>query len=107
MATYEETGTHKDPFTGRLVQHQKGEYKINDQGEYYYETLSGRSAYGKEVKSVFDSLTVDGSAANSYDFFDSDGLDKSVTGTIAKTVAVVAPLFTPIAPYYGYAMLGV
>ena len=107
MATYEETGTHKDPFTGRLVQHQKGEYKINDQGEYYYETLGGRSAYGKEVKSVFDSLTVDGSAANTYDFFDSDGLDKSVTGTIAKTVAVVAPLFTPIAPYYGYAMLGV
>lgn len=106
MATYEEDGFHVDPFSGRRVKHTKGEYKINDQGEYYYETLGGRSAYGKEVKSVFDSLTVDGSTANNYDFFDSDGLDKSVAGTIAKTVAVVAPLFTPLAPYYGYAMIG-
>lgn len=106
MATYEEDGYHIDPFSNRRVKHSKGEYKINDQGEYYYETLGGRSAYGKEIKSVFDSLTVDGSTANNYDFFDSDGLDKSVTGTIAKTVAVVAPLFTPLAPYYGYAMIG-
>jgi len=29
-----------------------------------------------------------------------------VTGTIAKTATVIAPLFTPLAPYYGYAMVG-
>lgn len=106
VAKWEEDGQHVDPFTGRTLKHQKGDLKINDQGEYYYETLGKRSAYGKEIKSVFDSLTVDGSALNQYDFFDSDGLDKSVAGTVAKTVAVLTPLFTPLAGYYGWALVG-
>lgn len=106
LATYEEGEESIDPVTGMKIKHKKGEYKVNEDGDYYYETLGGRSPYGKQVKSVFDTLTVDGSKLNKYDFFDSDGLDKSVTGTIAKTAAVIAPLFTPIAPYYGYAMVG-
>lgn len=106
LATYEEGEESIDPNTGLKIKHKKGDYKVNEDGDYYYETLGGRSAYGKQVKSVFDTLTIDGSKLNKYDFFDSDGLDKSVTGTIAKTAAVIAPLFTPLAPYYGYAMVG-
>ena len=56
---------------------------------------------------MFDSFTVDGSVANKYDFFDSDGLDKSVTGTVMKTVASLAPLFIPgVNGYYGAALVG-
>ena len=106
MAQYESEGYHTDPFSGEQVHHMAGEYKVNDQGQYYYETLGGRSAYGKQFKSIMDSLTVDGSKANDFDFFDSDGLDKSVVGTLMKTAVTIAPLFTPIAPYYGWAMIG-
>ena len=47
-------------------------------------------------------MTVDGSVWNKYDFFDSDGLDKSVGGVIAKTVATVAPMLIPgVGSVYG------
>jgi hypothetical protein len=42
---------------------------------------------------VFDVITKDGSAANKYDFFDSDGIDKSIIGTVAKNVMRIAPAF--------------
>lgn len=93
MATYDEDGTHYDPMVGHDVIHKKGDYKLNDNGTYYYETLNGRSAMGKEVLSTFDTLTVDNQGINKYDFFDSDGLDKSVTGSLFKTAATIAPMF--------------
>ena len=31
---------------------------------------------------------------------DSDDLEKSATGVIAKNIALIAPMFTPAAPYY-------
>lgn len=78
------------------VVHKKGEYKINPEtGTYYYETLGNREVYGKQVLSPFDVITTDGSAANKYDFFDSDGIDKSVIGTITKNVMRIAPAFVP------------
>lgn len=92
-ATWDEEGDHKDPITKRIVHHQKGDLKLNDEGQYFYETLGNRSPIGKEVLSSFDILTVDGEGINKYDFIDSDGLDKSVVGTIAKTALTVAPLF--------------
>lgn len=107
VAQWEDEGYHIDQHTGRRVKHKKGDYKLNDEGNYYYETLGGREAYGKQFKSVFDSFTVDGSNANKYDFFDSDSLDKSVTGTVMKTVATLAPLFIPgVGGYYGAALVG-
>lgn len=107
VAQWDEEGYHTDPYTGRRVKHKKGDYKYNEDGNYYYETLGGREAYGKQFKSVFDSFTVDGSKANKYDFFDSDSLDKSVTGTVMKTVATLAPLFVPqVSGYYGAALVG-
>lgn len=107
IAQYDEEGWHIDPYTGRKVKHKKGDYKYNEDGNYYYETLGGREAYGKQFKSVFDSFTVDGSNANKYDFFDSDSLNKSVTGTVMKAVATLAPLFIPqVSAYYGAALVG-
>jgi hypothetical protein len=80
---------------GRTVQHKAGDLKFNNYGDPYYETLGGRSLAGKELLHVSDTLTVDGSNWNKYDFLDSDGLDKSVVGTVAKTALKIAPMFIP------------
>lgn len=96
-ATYDSDGEHYDTFTGQMMPHKKGEYKLNKYGLPYTETLDGRSLVNKEVVSGFDLLTVDGKGANKYDFFDSDGLDKSVTGTVMKSAAAIAPMF--MGPY--------
>ena len=106
LATYDENGQHFDPILGRMVDHQKGQKKLNEQGLPFYETLDGRSLGHKEVLGFTDNLTVDGSWLNKYDFFDSDGLDKSVTGTIMKNLAIIAPAFIPGAGmYYGGALV--
>lgn len=91
-ATYDEDTEELDPRTGQLVHHNKGEWKLNEDGEYYTETLNGRSLIGKEVVSAGDYVSEEGSFMDKYDFFDSDGLDKSVTGTIAKNLTAVAPM---------------
>lgn len=93
MAQWDEDGMHLDPFTGTMKEHKKGDYKLNDKGTYYYETLGGRSVIGKDVLSTFDTFTVDGSGLNKYDFFDSNDIEKSVGGTIAKNIATLIPLF--------------
>lgn len=93
LATYDEEGFHEDPMSGQLVEHKKGQPKINSDGKYFYETLNGRSLAGKQVLSKFDTLTVDGDSLNQFDFFDSDEKEKSIGGSIMKGVATVAPLF--------------
>ncbi len=105
LAQYEEDGTHVDPITGLTKKHSKGDYKLNDKGTYYYETLNDRSPVGKEVLSVFDTLSVDGEGINKYDFFDSDDIEKSISGVIAKNVATLLPLFTPIGTAYSAALV--
>ena len=67
--------------------------KLNENKLPYYETLNGRSLAGKEVLSGFDTLTVDGTALNKIDFFDSDDKEKSIGGTIMKSAAAIAPMF--------------
>ena len=105
MAQWEEDGEHIDPITGLITKHNKGDYKLNDKGTYYYETLGDRNPIGKEVLSVFDTLTVDGEGINKYDFFDSDDIKKSVTGVIAKNVTALLPLFTPAGTAYAALMI--
>ena len=105
MAQWEEDGEHIDPITGLITKHNKGDYKLNDKGTYYYETLGDRSPIGKEVLSVFDTLTVDGEGINKYDFFDSDDIQKSVAGVIAKNVTALLPLFTPAGTAYSAVMI--
>jgi hypothetical protein len=45
-------------------------------------------------------LTSEDSPLNKIDFFDSDDLDKSPAGVVAKSIALIAPMFTPVAPIY-------
>lgn len=93
LATYEED--EFDPETGKKI-HQKGEYKLNENGVPYYETLGGRDVYGKQVLNKMNILTTDGSFANKFDFFDSDDINqKSIGGTILKNAALVGTMFIP------------
>jgi hypothetical protein len=93
LATYDEDVF--DPETGQKI-HSKGEYKLNDAGTYYYETLGGRDVYGKQVLNKMNVLTTDGSAANKFDFFDSDDIEqKSIGGSILKNAALVGTMFIP------------
>lgn len=92
-AAWDEDGVHIDPITKEQVEHKKGEFKLNNDGEYYTEKLGGRSIRGKQVVSALDNITVDGEGINKYDFFDSDSFDKSATGSIFSAAASIAPLF--------------
>ena len=92
LATYDKDESSINPITGQMEHHKKGEKKINGAGEYYLETLGGRSVIGKQFLSMGDIVTSDTSAINKYDFFDSDGLEKSTAGVIAKNLAAVAPM---------------
>ena len=94
-ATYDEDTEEIDPVTGNKVLHKKGEWKVNEDGEYYVEKLNGRSLIGKQVVSALDYLTPENAEINKYDPFDSDDLEKSVGGTIAKNVAAVIPMLIP------------
>lgn len=101
LAQWDADGEHVDPITGEVVQHKKGEKRLNDNGTYYYENLNGRSVYGREVLSKFDTLTTDGSAWNKFDFLDSDDKKKSFAGNLFKNALKIVPAFIPgIAPYY-------
>lgn len=95
LATWDEDGTHTDPITGEIVNHKKGDRKLNDNGTYYYENLGNRDVYGKEVLSGFDTLTTDGSTWNKLDFLDSDDMEKSVGGSIMRAAAQIVPAFIP------------
>ncbi len=92
LAKYEEDTDEINPLTGLLEHHKKGENKTNPDGEYYYETLGERPLIGKEVLSLGDILTKEDSAVNKYDFFDSDDLEKSPEGVIAKNLSAIAPM---------------
>lgn len=82
----------KDP---DKVVHKKGDYKLNDNGTFYYETLGGRSSVGKQILHFSDIITKEDSKWNKIDFLDSDDLEKSVMGTVAKNIALVGSLFIP------------
>lgn len=102
LATWDEDGVHEE--NGRTIQHQKGEYKFDEDGSPYYETLGNREIYDKDVLHYTDTFTVDGSKLNKYDFFDSDGLDKSIGGTLMKTAVKTLPMLIPyVGPVFGAA----
>ncbi len=96
LATWDEDGEHEDPITGETVKHSKGQFKLNENGTYYYENLDGRDIYGRTVLNKMNTLTRDGSTWNKYDFFDSDDLtQKSIGGSIMKNLALVGSMFIP------------
>ena len=100
MAAWDEDGTHIE--NGKEVQHKKGELKLDKNGDPYTELLGNRDAYGKDVVKYSDVLTVEGTKLNNWDPFDSDGLEKSVGSTVAKTILGLAPFFIPtVGPWLG------
>lgn len=108
LAQWDEDGEHVDPITKQLVKHTKGQKKINENGTFYYENLNGRDIYGREVLSKFDTLTVDGTFVNKFDFFDSDDKEKSFTGNLVKNAAKVVPALVggPVSLWYIGARIG-
>jgi hypothetical protein len=66
-AQWDEEGVNLDPMSGKMVNHKKGDWKVNDDGNLYLEKLAGREIYGKQVVSSSDMLTTDGSLANQFD----------------------------------------
>ena len=102
LATYDEDGYYTE--NGREVFHHKGEYKLDERtGDPYYEILGNRDAYGKETLHFWDTITRDDSELNKIDFFDSDGLTKSVGGIVARTAFTLLPYFIPhVGPVLGY-----
>ena len=94
-AQWDEEGFHVDPETGGTVNHKKGDWKINEDGQLYLETLGNREVYGKQVVNSTDILTTDGSIFNKFDVFDSDGKEKSIGKVAAKTIIEIAPLLIP------------
>ena len=95
LAQYDEDTDEKDPITGEMVHHVAGEFKLDKDGKPYYENANGRSIAGKTVLHLSDVFTTDGSAINSIDFLDSDDMQKSAMGTLAKNVALVGAMFLP------------
>lgn len=96
LAQYDEDGTHTDLVSGQTVEHKKGDLKLDQNGNFYYEKLDGRDIYGRRVLNKMNILTTDGSLWNRYDFFDSDDINqKSVGGSILKNLALVGTMFIP------------
>ena len=93
LAVYDEDGTHEQ--NGVQIKHRKGDYKVDENGDFYYEKLGAKESYGRDVLRWTDTLTVDGSTLNKFDFMDSDGLNKSITSTILKASAQLAPFLIP------------
>lgn len=94
LASWDEDGYHEDEY-GNKIRHRKGEYKLNKDGEFYYEKLGSRSAVGKDLLRFSDTVTVDGTWLNKLDVFDADSIDKSVGGTIVRTALEIAPILIP------------
>ena len=96
LAQYDSNGTHKDPITGEIVKHNKGDLKLNKEGQFYYEKLDGRDVYGRRVLNKMNVITTDGSFANKFDPFDSDDIEqKSIGGSILKNTALVGSMLLP------------
>lgn len=101
-AKYDEDTTELDALTHQTIEHKKGDWKFDEDGNIFIETLGKREIYGKEIVNPLDLITVDGSAFNNVDFFDSDGKTKSLTGTTAKLIVEIAPFLIPgVREYYG------
>lgn len=80
---------------GNII-HRKGEYKLDDKGDFYYETLNGRDTSNKEFLHLTDNLTDEGSFLNKFDFFDTDGIEQTATGSIFRLASRVAPYIAPV-----------
>lgn len=107
LGQYDKEGEHYDAQAGRKVKHVAGDYKTDENGDFFYETLGDRESYNKDVLSWADTLTKEGDYSNKYDFMDSDGIDKSIAGIITKMAVKAVPLFIPyVGQIYAAGIIG-
>ena len=100
LAVWDSDGEHME--NGTMVQHHKGELKLDEKGDPYTEILDNKEYYGRDIVKWSDVLTEEGSWWNKVDPFDSDGLEKGIGKTIAETAIKIAPYFIPGAgPWLG------
>lgn len=94
-AAWDEDGTHYNKILGREVSHKAGDWKYDDTGNYYTETIGDREIYNKQVVNPSDLLTTEGTLMNKIDFFDSDGRTKNILGATLKMGVGIAPFLIP------------
>lgn len=94
-AKWESDGSHINPQTGVAEFHKKGQWKTDENGNYYTEFLGDRELLDKQVVALGDIITDEGTLANRFDFFDSDGYDKSAFGTAMKAMLPIAFYLIP------------
>lgn len=100
-AKYDHDGEQENPVTGEVGMHYAGEFIEDQNGNYFTEFAGDKDLLNKEVVALSDILTKEGSTINKYDFFDSDGQDKSAFGVAMKTLVTLAPYAIPyVGPYY-------
>lgn len=79
-----------------LAEDEYGNPLLDDNGDPYYRELKkGEDIAGKTLLHWTDTFTEDDSALNKFDFFDRDGLKKSVGGILVDNVFRIAPYFIP------------
>ena len=93
LDTYDEDGYHFDRVLGINVPHKKGDLVEGDEGTAHFKMVDGDDIYGKTVLNPFSTITVDGSAADKYAFWDNDDMEKSVIGSTVSTIVRLAPFF--------------
>lgn len=97
LATWDFDADENGNPTTTDIKYKKGTPKYNEDGEFYYETLNGRSSYGKQLLHIGDAITREDSSWHKLDFLDSDDIQKSLGGTIVKNIALIGSMF--ISPY--------
>lgn len=100
-AKYQQTGEQLNPVTGKIEYHEKGEWMTDEDGQFFTATMDGQQKGFDEVVAVADILTKESSKINKFDFWDSDGMDKSLGGIAMKTFFSLLPYLTPLRGYYG------
>lgn len=94
-------GLFRNPMA--LAKDENGQLILDEEGNPFYQELKdGESTFGKEMLHYTDTLTAEDTWLNKVDFFDNDGLDKSVAGTLTRTIVSVAPYLIPgVGPWLG------
>jgi hypothetical protein len=90
-AKYTEDVEEFDPSIGRVIQHKKGELKLNPEGSFYVETVYDDEGYDREFVAIGDILTKENSWLNPVAFWENDDKHKSITGVVAQTAAHIIP----------------